>query len=52
MIAGLALADVRAAQERLRGVTHRTPVLTSRLLDQELGGSLYLKAECFQRTGK
>lgn len=51
MTAGLALADVRAAQERLRGVTHRTPVLTSRLLDQELGGSLYLKAECFQRTG-
>lgn len=26
-------------------------MLTSRLLDERTGGSLYLKAECFQRTG-
>jgi threonine dehydratase len=25
--------DVRAAAERLRGVAHRTPVITSRTLD-------------------
>jgi len=43
--------DVERAAGRLAGVAHRTPVLTSRLLDERTGGSLYLKAECFQRTG-
>jgi threonine dehydratase len=47
----LALADVRAAAERLAGVAHRTPVITSRALDQRVGGRLYLKAEMFQRVG-
>jgi threonine dehydratase len=45
------IEDVRAAAARLHGVAHRTPVLTGRSLDQEVGGSLFLKAECFQRTG-
>jgi threonine dehydratase len=43
--------DVRAAAARLDGVAHRTPVLTSRQLDERLGASLFLKAECFQRVG-
>lgn len=43
--------DVRAAAERLRGVAHRTPVLTSRTLDERVGAQIHLKAECFQRTG-
>lgn len=30
---------------------HRTPVLTSRLLDQMVGASLYFKCENFQRMG-
>ena len=47
----ISLADVRQASERLVGVTHRTPVLTSRLLNRELGGEVFLKAECLQRTG-
>ncbi len=47
----MTLTDVRAAADRLLGVAHRTPVLTSRALDRETGGALFLKAECFQRTG-
>jgi threonine dehydratase len=39
--------DVQAAAERIAGVAHRTPVLTSRTL----GEHVYLKAECFQRSG-
>jgi threonine dehydratase len=45
------LADVEAAAERLRGVVHRTPVLTSATLDRRVGARVFLKAECFQRTG-
>jgi threonine dehydratase len=36
---------------RLADVAHRTPVLTSRSLDEQLGARVYLKAENFQRTG-
>src|SRR3954465_138847 len=43
--------DVRAAAERLRGVAHRTPVLTSRTLDERCGGRVFLKAENLQRIG-
>jgi threonine dehydratase len=45
------LADVEAAAERLRGVAHRTPVLTSRTLDGQTSGAVFVKAECFQRGG-
>ncbi len=45
------LEDVRAAAERLDGVANRTPVLTSRTLDERTGASVFLKAECFQRAG-
>jgi threonine dehydratase len=47
----ISLSDVEAAAARLRGVAHRTPVLTSRTLDAAVGGSVFAKAECFQRTG-
>src|SRR4051794_15139789 len=43
--------DVRAPAERLRGVAHRTPVLTSRTLDERCGGRVFLKAENLQRIG-
>jgi threo-3-hydroxy-L-aspartate ammonia-lyase len=36
---------------RLEGKAHRTPVITSRTLDQLVGGPIKLKAECLQRTG-
>jgi threonine dehydratase len=45
------IADVRAAAERLRGVAHRTPVLTSRTLDERTGATVFLKAENLQRMG-
>lgn len=44
-------ADVRAAAGRLEGIAHRTPVLTSRTLDAELGARVFLKAENLQRIG-
>jgi threonine dehydratase len=42
---------VRAAAERLAGVAHRTPVLTSRTLNERVGAEVFLKAENFQRIG-
>lgn len=47
----LSVDDVVRAGQRLDGVAHRTPEVTSRTLDQRVGGSVRLKAECFQRTG-
>jgi threonine dehydratase len=43
--------DVERATQRLAGVAHRTPVLTSRTLDELTGALVHLKAECFQRGG-
>jgi threo-3-hydroxy-L-aspartate ammonia-lyase len=46
------LADVLAASQRLEGVAHRTPVLTSRSLDDAAGAErVLLKAENLQRVG-
>jgi threonine dehydratase len=45
------LDDVRAAAVRIDGVAHRTPVLTSRHLDEATGGRVFLKAENLQRAG-
>ena len=44
-------ADVQAAAERIRGHAHRTPVLTSRTLDEELGAQVFIKCENLQRMG-
>jgi threo-3-hydroxy-L-aspartate ammonia-lyase len=43
--------DVAAAARRLEGHAHRTPVLTSRTVDEALGATLYFKCENFQRMG-
>jgi threonine dehydratase len=43
--------DVRAAAELLRGVAHRTPVMTSRTLDERLGAQVFFKCENLQRMG-
>lgn len=43
--------DIRDAAERLAPWVHRTPVLTSRTLDDRCGGSIFLKCENFQRVG-
>lgn len=47
----LSLEDVRAAAERLEGVAHRTPIITSRTLDGLTGAHVLLKAEALQRAG-
>jgi threonine dehydratase len=43
--------DVVQAAQRLAGVAHRTPVATSRTLDERLGARLFLKCENLQRAG-
>ncbi|MGS1059467.1 threo-3-hydroxy-L-aspartate ammonia-lyase [Burkholderia glumae] len=43
--------DVAAAAERLAGHAHRTPVLTSRTVDEALGAQVFFKCENFQRMG-
>ena len=48
---GLRIEDVQAAARRIHGVAHRTPVITSRALDERCEASVFLKAECFQRAG-
>ncbi|WP_186060112.1 threo-3-hydroxy-L-aspartate ammonia-lyase [Burkholderia gladioli] len=44
-------ADVAAAAERIAGHAHRTPVLTSRTVDDELGAQVFFKCENLQRMG-
>src|SRR3954452_18438229 len=45
------LDDVRRAAARLEGVAHRTPVVTSRTLDERTGAQVRLKPENLQRAG-
>lgn len=42
---------IRAAALRIAGMVHRTPVLTSRAIDQQLGATMLLKGEHLQRVG-
>jgi threo-3-hydroxy-L-aspartate ammonia-lyase len=45
------ITDVQAAQERLLGIAHRTPVLTSRIVNDRTHSQVFFKCENFQRTG-
>ncbi len=45
------ITDVQAAQARLLGIAHRTPVLTSRIVDHRTHSQVFFKCENFQRTG-
>src|SRR5258708_9478698 len=49
--AALTLDRIRAAADRLAGIAHRTPLLTSATLDARCGARVCLKAEPFQRGG-
>lgn len=42
---------IRLAKSTLAGYAHRTPVVTSRTLDERIGASVFLKCENFQRVG-
>src|SRR3972149_8587264 len=43
--------QILAARRRLEGVVHRTPVFSSRTLDERAGCRIFLKCESFQRAG-
>ena len=43
--------DIRAAAGRIKGVGHRTPILTSQTLDKMAGRKLFFKCENFQKVG-
>lgn len=45
------LADIRQAAERIKPYVHRTPVLTSRSLNEKVGAQVYLKCENLQKVG-
>jgi threonine dehydratase len=44
-------ADIEAAAQRLAGVAHRTPVLTSNTANERTGATVFFKCENFQRMG-
>ncbi len=43
--------DVVAAAERIQGHAHRTPVMTSRTVDEDFGAEVFFKCENLQRMG-
>jgi threonine dehydratase len=43
--------DIAAAAERLAGHARRTPVMTSRMVDERAGAQVFFKCENFQRMG-
>jgi len=45
------LRQIQEAAERLRPLIHRTPIVTSRLLDEAAARRVFLKAECLQKAG-
>ncbi len=45
------LSDIREAAERIQPYLHRTPVMTSRALDELSGGRCFFKCENFQKAG-
>ena len=47
----ITLDDIVGAARRLEPWVHRTPVLTSRTLDERAGCSVFLKCENLQRAG-
>jgi threonine dehydratase len=45
------LNDIRKAAERIKPCAHRTPVLTSESLNQQVGAQVFLKCENLQKVG-
>jgi threonine dehydratase len=50
-VSAIGLEDIRAAHGRIRDRVHRTPVMTSRRLDELCGCRLFFKCENLQKTG-
>jgi threonine dehydratase len=47
----LTFADIETAHKRILSYIHRTPILTSRILNERTGAELFFKCENFQRVG-
>ncbi|MEH6586825.1 MAG: pyridoxal-phosphate dependent enzyme [Halioglobus sp.] len=47
----LELADLQQARQRIAGHVYNTPVMTSRLLDERVGASVFFKCEHLQKVG-
>jgi len=45
------IEDIRDARDRLTGLAHRTPIVTSRAADERAGSNVFFKCENLQRTG-
>ncbi|QLR03242.1 threo-3-hydroxy-L-aspartate ammonia-lyase [Providencia rettgeri] len=43
--------DIEAAAQRIAGIAHKTPVMTSTTVNNEFGAELFFKCENFQRMG-
>ncbi|MDB9999652.1 pyridoxal-phosphate dependent enzyme [Porticoccaceae bacterium] len=43
--------DIRQSHERIKPFIHRTPILTSRIINELVGAELYFKCENFQKGG-
>ncbi len=50
-MAELSLSDIQEAHDRIRPHVQRTPVLTSRRLNELSGAEIHFKCENFQKTG-
>jgi threonine dehydratase len=47
----ISIEKIREAHRRITPYVHRTPVLTSKTLDDAFGGQLFFKCENFQKSG-
>jgi threonine dehydratase len=43
--------DVLDAANQIKGMAHRTPLIENRLLNERVGGRVFIKPECLQLTG-
>jgi threo-3-hydroxy-L-aspartate ammonia-lyase len=50
-MSSVTFADVISAAQQLKGYAHRTPVVTSRVLNEQVGAEVFLKCENLQRMG-
>ena len=51
VLQSLTLESIREAHARIRPHIHRTPVLSSRILNRKLGAEIFFKCENFQKVG-
>lgn len=51
LTASLSAEDISLAHERIKSYIHHTPVLTSELINRQIGNKLYFKCENMQKAG-